>query len=465
MKITFEARRLAAATIPLLLLAQGCSDGETKSSTTSSSGSTGTGGTGGSGGGASSSTGGSGGGMAAAPDLDTKLPWYGQNRAALDQMIDDHGVNGAGYDAGKKPIAVFDWDNTVIKNDVGDLTTFWLLNHDKILQPPSKSWAFTSGYLTADARTALSAACDALAAPGKPLPTSTNAPCADEIYSVYYNGATTGGKAAFAGWDYRRMEPAYAWAAQLQAGYTPAEIAGFAQSAITAGVKVDEGATQTVGTQAANAYVHIYDQIRDLVGVLQKNGFDVWVVSASPQYFVEPFAAMLDIPGDHVVGIRMVLDGGKLTSNIQGCGPVPDGTNDGMGNVTGNSLITYIDGKRCWVNKAIHGDTTANAINQSADKAKRIVFGAGDSDTDVSFLRDATALKLVLNRNKKELMCNAYGNYGKSWLINPMFIAPKGQQAAAYPCSTTACKSMSGVSEPCTDEGGAVIPDQADTVF
>ena len=403
--------------------------------------------------------------MAAAPDLDAKLPWYGQNRAALDAMIDDHGVNGAGYDAARKPVAVFDWDNTVIKNDVGDLTTFWLLNHDKILQPPSKSWAFTSGYLSADARMALNAACDALAAPGMPLPTSTNAPCADEIFSVYYNGATTGGKAAFAGWDYRRMEPSYAWAAQLQAGHTPAEIAGFAQSAITAGLAADEGATQMVGTQTANAYVRIYDQIRDLVGVLRKNGFDVWVVSASPQYFVEPFAAMLDIPGDHVVGIRMLLEGGKLTSNIQGCGPVADGTNDGKGNVTGNSLITYIDGKRCWVNKAIYGDATANAINQSPDKAKRIVFGAGDSDTDVSFLRDATALKLVLNRNKSELMCNAYGNHGKSWIVNPMFIAPKGQQAAAYPCSMTACKSMNGVGGPCMDEGGAVIPDQADTVF
>jgi haloacid dehalogenase-like hydrolase len=473
MKMTSKARRLAVAAIPLLLLAQGCGDGETSSSTTSST-STGAGGAGGSGGGtggstasssASSGTGGSGGAMAAAPDLDPKLTWYGENRAALDKMIDDHGVNSMGYDAAKKPVAVFDWDNTVIKNDVGDLTTFWLLNHDKILQPPGKSWAFTSGYLTADARTALGAACDALAAPGMPLPTSTNAPCADEIYSVYFNGTTTGGKAAFAGWDYRRIEPAYAWAAQLLAGHTPAEITGFAQSAITAGVAAAVDATQKVGTQTANAYVRIYDQIKDLAGVLQKNGFDVWVVSASPQYFVEPFAAMLDIPSDHVVGIRLVLDSGKLTSNLQGCGPVPDGTNDGMGNVTGNSLITYIDGKRCWVNKAIYGNTTASAIDQNPDKAKRIVFGAGDSDTDVSFLRDATALKLVLNRNKKELMCNAYGNYGKSWLINPMFIEPKGQQAAAYPCSTTACKSMSGASVPCLDEGGVVIPDQADTVF
>jgi hypothetical protein len=214
----------------------------------------------------------------------------------------------------------------------------------------------------------------------------------------------------------------------------------------------------------ANAFVRIYDQIKNLIDVLQKNGFDVWVVSASPQAFVEPFAAMVNVPADHVIGIRTLLSGGKLTSNIQGCGPVPDGTNDGAGNVTGNSMITYIDGKRCWVNKVIYGDNTATAINQNADLTKRIVFGAGDSDTDVSFLRDATGLKLAINRNKKELMCNAYGNYMKTWLINPMFILPNAK-AGDYLCSTTACKDMNGVGGPCMDEGGTLIPDQMDTVF
>jgi hypothetical protein len=46
-----------------------------------------------------------------------------------------------------------------------------------------------------------------------------------------------------------------------------------------------------------------------------------------------------------------------------------------------------------------------------------------------------------------------------------MFIQPRAQQAALYPCSTTACKDAAGASVPCLDENGAVIPDQADTVF
>ena len=31
--------------------------------------------------------------------------------------------------------------------------------------------------------------------------------------------------------------------------------------------------------------------------------------------------------------------------------------------------------------------------------------GAGDSDTDISFMVDSTEMRLVINRNKTELMC------------------------------------------------------------
>jgi hypothetical protein len=181
---------------------------------------------------------------------------------------------------------------------------------------------------------------------------------------------------------------------------------------------------------------------------------------------VEPFADRVGIEADHVVGIRTVADGeGKLTYNLQGCGPEPDGTNDGAGNVTGNSMITYIEGKRCWINKVIHGDMGPTAIDKIDDPARRHVFGAGDSDTDVTFLQDATAMKLALNRNKKEIMCNAYRNYGGRWLINPMFINPRPRLDAGYACSTTACVDEAGASAPCLDEAGEIIPDQADNVY
>lgn len=388
--------------------------------------------------------------------LDPALPWYGQNREQLQSLLDTRGCATAGYDPAKPPVALFDWDNTVIKNDVGDAVTFWMIANGKIRQPPGQDWANTSPFLTVEARAALLAACGVTVPAGDPLPTETNPACADEILSVYYDGKTTALQAAFAGWNYRRMEPAYAWAAQLLAGYTPDEVRAFAAAAIAQNLAAAEGATQTVGTRSVNGYLRVYDQIRDLIGALQTNGFAVWIVTASPQHVVEAFAPMVGVDAARVIGIPSLLDGaGKLTAHFAGCGPVADGE---------DTMITYIEGKRCWINKVVYGDATPAAIlPRPVDD--RQVFGAGDSDTDVDFLRDATALKLVLNRNKKELMCNAYNDAGLSWLINPMFISPKPMQTALYPCSTTACKDAMGVGGPCVDELGNAIPDQTDTVY
>jgi hypothetical protein len=117
--------------------------------------------------------------------LDPGLDWYGTNRNQLDAMMQTYGNCAGSYDAAKKPLAAFDWDNTVVKNDAGDATFFYLLAHDEILQPPGKNWRLTSRYLSGDAVGALDTACGALAEAGSPLPTSSNAACAKELLSVY----------------------------------------------------------------------------------------------------------------------------------------------------------------------------------------------------------------------------------------------------------------------------------------
>src|SRR5262249_8656138 len=122
------------------------------------------------------------------------------------------------------------------------------LNHDQILQPPMHNWAQTSPLLTPAAVTALSTACGTMVADGNPLPTSTDKVCADEILSVYYNGATTTNQPAFGGFDYRTIEPAYAWGAQLFGGHTPDEAHMIADSAIDENLKAAVDDKQTIGT-------------------------------------------------------------------------------------------------------------------------------------------------------------------------------------------------------------------------
>lgn len=354
--------------------------------------------------------------------------WYGNNANILSQVIEEYRSPQT-----KPPVAAFDWDNTVIKNDIGDAVMYWMLAKNKVLQPPNKNWRLTSPLLTNEAVNALSKACSSQGGAGKPLVTNQtdrkSVACADEIFSIYDGGKTVSGASAWRD-DAKNdiMEPAYAWTVSLQAGYTPAEIHGFAEETIKFNLGNDIGAVQTVGSKKdVTAYIRIYDPIKNLIEVMQRAGFDAWVVSASAQPIVEAFATRVGIEADHVIAVRTTLDKkGKTTAKFQACGAFSDNN---------YGVIPYRQGKRCWLNKIVFGEKGATA---QMDKRSPLVFGAGDSDTDVHFLKDAQH-RLVINRNKPELMCNAYDAAtkpaGGRWIINPMFIKPKPKKPEPYDCS------------------------------
>src|SRR5712675_51552 len=77
-------------------------------------------------------------------DLRTDLVWYGDNRATLQGWLDSAGCKSATYDKAHKPIALWDWDNTISKNDFGDGITYWFVANGKVLQPPNQDWHQTN---------------------------------------------------------------------------------------------------------------------------------------------------------------------------------------------------------------------------------------------------------------------------------------------------------------------------------
>lgn len=158
----------------------------------------------------------------------------------------------------------------------------------------------------------------------------------------------------------------------------------------------------------------------------------------------------------HTIAIRSVLDRrGRITTWNEGCGGVP---------ATRGEAIPYIDGKRCWINQEIYGVHGAAAW-QRQDPRHRTALAAGDADTDVTFVGDATGAHLVLNRNKSELMCRAYDDADGRWVINPMFIGPLPRRPEPYPCATSALNATGGGREPVLRDDGSVVPDQKDTVY
>ena len=170
-------------------------------------------------------------------------------------------------------------------------------------------------------------------------------------------------------------------------------------------------------------YIRIYDQIKNLITVLQNSAFAVWISTASSQYIVDAIAEKyVGVKAGRVIGVRPVLKNGMITSDFEGCGTFTDG----------QDIINFRRGKRCWINRVILGikDKTKQLQKPSA-----ISFAAGDPDTDIFFLRDAEDLRLVINRNKNEVMCNALQNADRKWLINRMFISPKEGKKDNYRCA------------------------------
>ncbi len=358
--------------------------------------------------------------------LSAGATWAGDNAATILNYLKSR-------EPRSRPVAVFDWDNTMIKNDVGAAMVHHVIRQGLARRPAS--WDEVP-YLTANARRRLAVAC---AGQGRYLPSANRPACARELASLYERRTLADGAPAFSGYNRRTYKPSAAWQVHLLAGHTPARVRAMARQVIRRGCAAAVGQTTTVGGLRVPAYLRLYRPMAAVVRRMQRSGFDVWVVSASPQHVVEVFAAQVGVPASRVIGIRSVLDRqGRITRDLRGCGAVKDGD---------NSLITYVEGKRCWIRKVI---------------GRPVSFAAGDSVTDVSFLRDATDLRLVIDRGYPELMCHALNGTGAGrWIINPMFIAPRARRVAPFACSTTACVDPAGAPRPCRD-GDRVLPDRPD---
>ena len=288
-----------------------------------------------------------------------ELKWLPENREALDKMLKDLGDCGADPARDGAPLALFDWDNTVVKNDIGEAQTHYVLLNDLVIQP--ENWADVNEYFTDAAANELNDKCGAIAKPGEKLPTSKpeGSDCADAIETIIGESETTGGEKAFEGYNARRIQPAYLFTVQLMAGYTEDEIRGYTEKARKQFLDAAEGEKIKVGTKEYTGWIRYYDEITDLIDQLTAHGFDVRVVTASPEPIGEVWAEGIGIEADRVMGVMTELENGKWSTKLAECGGEPS--------------MTYIEGKRCRVNEELLKITGEKAWEVAPEKDRQVL--------------------------------------------------------------------------------------------
>ncbi|WP_229669512.1 HAD family hydrolase [Yeosuana aromativorans] len=137
----------------------------------------------------------------------------------------------------------------------------------------------------------------------------------------------------------------------------------------------------------------IYPELRQLLANLQAYGFEVWVLSASPELLYQEFVHKnLGIPKNRILGVKSVISHGKVTNQI--IYPIPQG-----------------QGK-------------AEAI-QTFIKARPLMV-CGNSRGDLEMMNESVGLKLIVNPDNEQIKKGASAGDMNGYTVKQYWIMHDG---------------------------------------
>ena len=334
--------------------------------------------------------------------------WSPLNSKRLQAVISANGVTSPGYKAGKKPYAVFDWDNSCIMNDCEEALLMYQINHLQykltpeefavILRQDVPNGPFKSelGYTTVDKKPVnmediaadveadyrwLHANYKGLAGDKSLEDIQQTEQFKDFRVKLHfmYNAIC----------DSHPIEIGYKLIIYLYANMTKQELQAMAQASNNFDLgdalrKVRYESSRTMPGKAgvvADTHFHgirIHEEMRGLMHTLRANGIDVYVSTASIDDVVRVFAGHPDygygVPEENVIGLRLTMKDGKYTNQ-------------------------YAEG---WHFNWGPGKTVGIRNVLASKKGYGPILVVGDSDGDAWMLRDFkdTAVGIIVNRMK-----------------------------------------------------------------
>jgi phosphoserine phosphatase len=210
------------------------------------------------------------------------------------------------------PLAVFDCDGTVIRGDIGESMLYYQLEEFLFKTSPAEVWP---GHPQRDSLDRLfHAAASVGAAERKDHPGYRR--FADAVLGWYFDQLATG--------DVASITAGCADIVRLWAGFTHAEVRGHARANLLRELETPFG-KKPLGSHTVTRGARFLRESRLLLEKLLHAGFQVWAVSGSSTWSVEPVFEALGVPPERVLGIGLSRSAGILTAEVPEPVPVHEG--------------------------------------------------------------------------------------------------------------------------------------------
>lgn len=218
------------------------------------------------------------------------------------------------HDPGPRPMAVFDCDGTVIQGDMGEAMFYRQIEQFHFRRSPALVWPDhpRNGEIGR-----LYGELSALGPAGR-TKSPAFATFAEILLSWYFDQIASGA-----------VVKACADIVRLFAGYTPEEARALARETFEAEFSSPVGTRRLGGRDVPRGARFIRESV-DLLGALTERNFDIWVVSGSNKWSVEPVFRRFGIPLDRIIGIDLEVRDGLLTDRAETPLPIRAGKIDAL---------------------------------------------------------------------------------------------------------------------------------------
>lgn len=291
--------------------------------------------------------------------------WDPRVKAALEDLVFEKGKINAGYDPLQPPVAVFAWDDAAIVNDSSEAVFTRLVER--------VDFKFEDGFWQnvplAYGRQRLRAYYEQFS--GEPQSVWLRQSAYQEYRKSFLR-------------NYEDMchrlgrKECRSWLSKLCWGFKEDELREYAQAVVRdeLGRPLETESVRLSADDRAPATIRrglrAIPEIRDLFRLLIGAGFDVWVIADGNQWATETMAKEYGVDPSRVAGIRVVLEKGKLGSEVAEPVPFRAGKVDAIASFIGRppalavgadpwdaEMLGYGDGLRVLLDK---GDAALKAI-------------------------------------------------------------------------------------------------------